>query len=405
MKCILITSIFPPINGGSAVVYENLCKYAPENQVMVLAPKVHLATGELLEGWEEYDAKANFKVERIDLLRPLVVQSKSKFQSLRLFLFDEVPIKFELFIRLTRLVIKHDIKVICVGELNSLSWVAGVLQRLSRVKVINYIHGEEVTNTASYGNYEAKRRRYLQKADALVAVSQFTKNYLVEHFNIPTDKITLITNGVDTHLFQPANKPIDLVEKHQLQNKKILLTVGRLIPRKGIDKTIEAMPSILSVIPDAHYVIVGVGPYEEQLKQLATRLELNDHVTFVGRAAVEDLTRYYQLCDVFLMPNRTMPDGDTEGFGLVFLEANACGKPVIGGKAGGAVEAVRDGFNGLSVDGESVEEISTAVIRLLTDNPLREAIIQNGMELVKNSSFEHCARAFSELCDGLMGEC
>ncbi|MCF7982636.1 MAG: glycosyltransferase family 4 protein [Pseudomonadales bacterium] len=404
MKCILFTSIFPPINGGSAVVYENLCKYAPDNDVMVLAPKVHLATGEQLDGWRDYDAKANFTIERINLLRPLVIQSKSKLHSLFLLLFREVPIKLRLLYKLSGLVLKYDIKILCVGELNSLSWVAALLKRLLGVKIINYIHGEEVTNSASYGHYEENRKRYLANADALVAVSLFTKTYLIEHFGIASDKITLIPNGVDLNLFKPADKPLDLIQKHHLEGKQILLTVGRLIPRKGIDKTIAALPEVLKSQPNVHYLIVGVGPYETALKSKVHELALESNVTFVGKVSTEDLSRYYQLCDIFLMPNRTMPDGDTEGFGLVFLEANACGKPVIGGKAGGAVEAVRDGFNGLSVNGESTEEIGDAINRLLTDHALRETIIQNGKQLARDSSFEHCAQAFNHLCDRLLSE-
>ena len=385
-------------------MYENLCKYAPNRDLMVLAPKIHLATGEKLAGWREYDAQADFPVVRINLLRPLVVQSRSKWHSLALMLMEEIPVKLYLFFKLAQLIKKNDIKVLCIGELNSLSWVAKPLKRLYGVKVINYIHGEEVTNSASYGNYEANRKRYLAEADALVAVSNFTRNYLIEQFGIAEQKITLISNGVDLNQFAPSEKPLDLTKKHDLQGKQVLLTVGRLIPRKGIDKTIEALPSILEQAPDTHYLIVGIGPYEEALKNKVTELGLENHVSFAGRVATEDLSRYYQLCDIFIMPNRTMPDGDTEGFGLVFLEANACGKPVIGGKAGGAVEAVQHEYNGLSVNGESIEEIRNAVLRLLTDSVLRENIIQNGIQLAQNSNFKRCAQAFSELCDSLIDE-
>ncbi|MCK7579231.1 MAG: glycosyltransferase, partial [Chromatiales bacterium] len=143
---------------------------------------------------------------------------------------------------------------------------------------------------------------------------------------------------------------------------------------------IRALPRVLEVAPNTHYLIVGEGHYRPVLERLVDDIGVRAHVTFAGKVREEELAAYYQLCDVFVMPNREMPDGDTEGFGLVFLEANACGKPVIGGRAGGAVEAVRDGENGLLVDGWSVAEVASALSRLLTDRVLNARIAARGLE-------------------------
>lgn len=370
---------------------------------MVLAPKRHCATNELLEGWQEYDAKATFSVVRTTLLRPLVVVSKSRLQSLYLFFFKDIPLYFKIFRIASRLIKLHDIKVVCIGELNSLGWLGVMLKKLLGIKLICYIHGEEVTTDTPYRNFTRNRKRYLKEADALVAVSKFTRDYLINGFRVPADKITLIPNGVDLNVFSPAAKPDMLIQRYNLHNKKILLTVGRLVPRKGIDKTLEAMRSIIAKVPDVHYVIVGIGPYQQKLAQLVEQYQLLDYVTFTGKISQEELVLHYQLCDVFIMANRTMPDGDTEGFGLVFLEANACGKPVIGGKAGGAVEAVQHGYNGLSVNGYQSNEIADAAIQLLTDDKLYQSIATNGLELVQQCRFEHCAERFDKLCKQLSG--
>jgi phosphatidylinositol alpha-1,6-mannosyltransferase len=176
------------------------------------------------------------------------------------------------------------------------------------------------------------------------------------------------------------------------------LTVGRIVPRKGFDAVIRALPKIIESVPDVHYLIVGTGHFRPTLESLIAELRLEDRVTFTGQVSDEDLADYYRLCDLFIMPNREMPDGDTEGFGLVFLEANACGKPVIGGLAGGAVEAVRSEQNGLLVDGWSVNEVGEAVVRLLTDSDLHARIAERGLEIAKDSSSRVKAEQFQALC-------
>jgi phosphatidylinositol alpha-1,6-mannosyltransferase len=159
---------------------------------------------------------------------------------------------------------------------------------------------------------------------------------------------------------------------------------------------------VLLKVPNAHYLIVGEGHYRPVLERLVDEMGVRAQVTFAGRVSEDELPAYYQLCDIFAMPNREMPDGDTEGFGLVFLEANACGKPVIGGRAGGAVEAVRDGENGLLVDGWSVHEVADALLRLLTDRECYERIAARGLEIALASSSHAKAEQFHSLCMDLV---
>ena len=148
--------------------------------------------------------------------------------------------------------------------------------------------------------------------------------------------------------------------------------------RKGFDNVIRALPIILAREPQAHYVLGGIGGDEGYLKGLVAELKVESHVTFLGKVADEDLPYWYNLCDVFIMPNRKVGD-DTEGFGMVFIEANACGRPAIAGLAGGTGDAVIDGETGLRVDGESLHSISEGICRVLGDPQFAKMLGDNGL--------------------------
>jgi len=370
----------------------------------VLAPWRHYYTGDVIQGWRELDRKAPYKVYRVELLRPLIKHAGNLFQSIWRQLTTDLPLKVRLMWVTAALVKRENIDVVCIGELNSGSWLGLFCQRWLGCKMISYIHGEEITTRTTYLSYGRLRGAYLRRADAVVAVSNFTRQALQDLMGVPSGKITLLENGVDSERFKPGPRPDRLVYRYGVEGKHVLLTVGRLVPRKGIDRTIEAMPRILREIPDAHYLIVGEGEYRAELESLVSARGLEDRVTFAGRVDDAELVDHYRLCDLFLMPNRELSDHDTEGFGLVFLEANACGKAVIGGRAGGAVEAVRDGQNGLLVDADEWAPIADAVIRLLTDETLRTRIETTGLEVARASSSAMGAMRFYELCCGLVGQ-
>jgi phosphatidylinositol alpha-1,6-mannosyltransferase len=158
--------------------------------------------------------------------------------------------------------------------------------------------------------------------------------------------------------------------RHDLVGRRVLLTVGRLIERKGHDTVIRAMVEIRRAFPDVVYVVAGSGPDEARLRSLATSLDLpSDAVRFVGEVRQDELAVYYSLADVFVMPNRIV-GSDVEGFGLVFLEAALSGRPAIGGRSGGAIDAIVDGVTGLLVDPNSGVAFTEAAHRLLSDSAL-----------------------------------
>ena len=403
MRCLLIASIFSPINGGSAVVYETLCRFAPKGSMVVYAAWRHYIDGREIPGWREHDAAVPYPIYRAELLRPIIQPPpRNRWESLRRMLTVDLPLKWRVMREVRRIVKAHDINVVCIGELTSGSWIGIFCQHFLGCRMISYIHGEEITTETEYRFYGRARRRYLKQADAVVAVSQFTVNALTRLMGINREKIQLIHNGVNTERFVPGAPDPSLLDRYGLHGKRVILTVGRIVPRKGVDVVIRAMPKVLETVPDARYLIVGEGDYRPILERLVSDLGLGESVIFAGRVTEDELAAHYQLCDLFAMPNREMPDGDTEGFGLVFLEANACGKPVIGGRAGGAVEAVLDGENGLLVDGWSVTEVTDALLRLLGDSDLYAQIAARGLEIAQASNSRTKAMQFFSLCQDLV---
>lgn len=405
MRCLMVASYFAPINGGSAVVYETLCRFSPVGSMIVLAPRRRYETGEEIPGWRAFDDTAPYPIHRLEYLRPREMSApRHRLESVWRLLSIDVPLKIRVFRKTWEIVRTSRVDVICIGELNSGSWLGILSKWFLGCRMISYIHGEEITVESRHGSFGRHRQRYLKHADAVIAVSDFTRNALIKTMNVSKDKITLIQNGVNTERFSPGPRPQELIDRHGIAGKRVILSVGRVVPRKGMDAMVRAMPAIVASVPDAHFIVVGEGDYLPTVKVLANECGVSDHVTFAGRVGDDELIQYYRLCEVFAMPNREMPDGDTEGFGLVFLEANACGKPVVGGNAGGAVEAVRDGENGLLVDGWSVDSIEKAIIQLLTDDGLYKRIAAQALAVARAADSRRVAEEFNALCRRLVGE-
>lgn len=405
VRCLLIASTFPPIHGGSAVVYDNLCQFMPTGSIRVLtANKNHLDNAPLA-GWQEHDAAANYPVDRIDLLRPRVLPPPANvLVSVWRLLFQDFPLYARALLAAARIVKTHGINVVCIGELVTGSWLGMALRKLYQVKVIIYVHGEEIT-TVTGGRLSGNRRKdYLQTADKIVAVSSFTCDALTSMMGVKPESIVLIQNGVDTARFTPGPRNPALIAKHQLAGKKVVVTVGRMVARKGVDKAVLAIGQVLRRRQDVHYLILGDGELRPEVERIIAAEGLGEHVTLVGKVSDTVLVEYLRLCDLFLMPNRTMPDGDTEGFGLVFREANACSKPVIGGRAGGVVEAVIDNESGLLVDGNNIDDIAAAIERILGDDALAERLSANGLQLALDNNTSAVARQFVKTCERVLSE-
>lgn len=404
-KCLLVANIFAPIHGGSANVYASLCRLSPQGAIVALAAKRHYERDQEIPGWELHDRNCGYPVSRLDLLRPPVLPPPAnKIVSAWRYLTIDIPLRLKVLRQTLSLIRRYDIGLICIGELNSSAWLAGMCQRLTGCKVMYYIHGEEVTTRFAAGSFGRNRLAHLSRADAIIAVSRFTQRTLVEEMGLPADRVHLIENAVDTERFSPGDDDPSFRQRWCVVGKRLVVGVGRLVPRKGFDQTLRGWRSVVAQHPTAHLLIVGDGPQRQELQQLIEAEQLTANVTLTGPLSDADLVAAYRCADLFIMPNRTMPDGDTEGFGLVFLEANACGRAVVGGRAGGAVEAVRDGETGLLVDGNSVEDIATAINRLLGDDAFRRQLERGGLANAQANSWVTRAAQFHALCRQLAGQ-
>lgn len=400
VKILLVASTFPPIHGGSAVVYDSLCRNLPRGSIRVLTARRNYLTGREISDWAEHDAQAPYPVHRVDLLRPLLLSPpRNILVSAYRFLIDDLRLYGGILWKSARLVRRHRINVVCIGELVTGSWLGILLRKLFGCKMVIYVHGEEITTTTNGRLHGNRRAEFLNASDKIVAVSSFTCDALRNLMSVSSSKIALIHNGVDTERFAPGDAPDALIQRYGLQGKRVVLTVGRMVPRKGMDMAIKAIGLASQRVPNIRHLIVGDGPMRSELERLVSEEELTDVVTIIGGVSDQELVDFFRACEVFLLPNRTMPDGDTEGFGLVFREANACGKPVIGGKAGGVVEAVVDGESGLLVDGTDVLSIAHAIERLLSDDALRQKLGSQGMKLAHGSNTKMAANRFLEECE------
>lgn len=397
-RCLVVANTFPPVHGGSAIVYDSLARFGG-GRVSVLAPQEDYRDGFPILGWREFDRRAPFNVHRIRLLRTrFLPEDAGIFQRFR-GLASDVAIRLSVLWAIWRIVRTERIGVVCIGELVASGWLAGACRQLFGLKTVIYIHGEEISTRTRYDESGQRRRRALAAADGIVAVSRFTRETLISGFGVWPKKIELVSNGVDLVRFAPRPRRADLVARYGLAGRAVLLTVSRLYARKGVDRVIESLPRVIRSLPGIVYLIVGEGSYRPALESLVAFHGLGANVVFAGAVPDYELTDHYSLGDVFIMANREMPDGETEGFGLVFLEANACGLPVIAGRAGGSVDAVTDRVNGLVVDGEDVAAIADAVVRLFRDDSLREALRVRGAAVAAGSGWDRRVEQFLGFCD------
>ena len=236
-----------------------------------------------------------------------------------------------------------------------------LLARLLGKPLLCYVHGEDIEVARTSRELTWIVNRVLRGADRLICNSQNTKSLLMEHWHVPAKKIEVINPGVDEQTFRPASPDPAFRKRFGWENRFVCLTVGRLQRRKGHDKMIEAIPQIKKEIPNILYAIVGQGDNYPNLLAEVHKLGLEDQVQFLNEIEDGDLIRCYQQCDIFILPNRS--DGnDIEGFGMVLVEAQASGKPVIAGDSGGTAETMDNGTTGLIADCTNPERIADALL-------------------------------------------
>jgi phosphatidylinositol alpha-1,6-mannosyltransferase len=263
---------------------------------------------------------------------------------------------------------------------------AGLLARkLGLVrKVCVAAHGRELllnvlrSQPVLGAGYDRIRVEVLRRVDRFFPVSRYTGGVL-EDQGVSPDRITVVPNGVDSDRYRPGDGAA-WRRAHGFVDEPLVLTLCRLVPRKGIDTVLRALPAVARAVPNVHYVVAGNGPDRERLDTIVREVDMYRRVTFLGR--VDDVPACMSAADVFAMPARSEPP-DVEGFGLVFLEANACGRPVVGARAGGVPDAIVPGETGLLVEPDDPEGLAEAIIELLQDPALATRLGKQGRARVE----------------------
>jgi phosphatidylinositol alpha-1,6-mannosyltransferase len=267
-----------------------------------------------------------------------------------------------------KIVAAKNIDVVVFGAAAPLALMSPSLRKSGVKKIIALTHGHEVW-WAKIFPFRLAIKRIGKNVDHLTYLGEFTRQAISKPLTRKsTTEMVKIAPGIDTAHFIPQPDAMQKRKELGLQDKKIIISVGRLVHRKGQDNLIQAMPAVLKKIPNAHLLLVGEGPYRKHLEKLVLKSSLEQNVTFAGRIMYDRLPSYLSAADLFAMPSRSRFFGlEVEGLGIVYLEASACGIPVVAGNSGGAPDAVLEGVTGLCVDGTNIEQITAAIVEICSD--------------------------------------
>jgi phosphatidylinositol alpha-1,6-mannosyltransferase len=375
-RYLVITELFLPTKGGTAVWFDELYRRLGDKGT-------HIVTADV-PGAREHDRGHPNSVHRVSLVRHAWLRPES------------LAMYVKLFVKAFSLAVSHGFDAVHAGRVLPEGLVGLAVARLTGRPFAVYAHGEEITTWRQPAKFRAMRRVF-RHADMVIANSDFTANELLK-LGVRPERLELVNPGVDIARFRRGLACADLRESVLTRpGQRLILSVGRLSRRKGFDRVIRTLPLLIEGGVDAQYVIIGIGEDHDHLSKLAQECGVRDRVHLLGHVVADDLPRWYNAADVFAMPNRDV-DGDTEGFGMVFIEAAACGRPAIAGLAGGTGAAVVDGVTGLRVDGHSVELVAGALARVLSDRALAARLGEAGWRRATDEfSWESVARRIGAL--------
>ncbi|MGW7466285.1 glycosyltransferase family 4 protein [Streptomyces xantholiticus] len=362
-KTLIVTNDFPPRPGGIQAFLHNMALRLDPAQLVVYA-STWKRSREGVEATAVFDAEQPFTVvrDRTTMLLPTPRVTR----------------------RAAQLVREHGCESVWFGAAAPLGLMAPALRKAGARRLVATTHGHE----AGWAQLPASRqllRRIGEGTDTITYLGEYTRSRIAAALTPEAAaRMVQLPPGVDEKTFHPGSGG-DLV-RHRLglSDRPVVVCVSRLVPRKGQDTLIRAMPAILAAVPDTVLLVVGGGPYENDLRQLAAETGVEGSVRFTGSVPWAELPAHYGAGDVFAMPCRTRRGGlDVEGLGIVYLEASATGLPVVAGDSGGAPDAVLDGETGWVVRGGSPEESAERIVTLLQDPELRRRMGEQGRAWVE----------------------
>jgi glycosyltransferase involved in cell wall biosynthesis len=399
-RMFVITSSFPKHRGDSstgAFIYE-LFRRMPgfDHEVYVLAPHSY--------GLAKSDVMDNIRIYRFSYSYPAYLQKLAYGHSMvenikesRLTIFQIPAYTILGTLRALQLIKRQhaDIIVPCWTIPQGLMGI--VLRKITKRPVVLNTFPVELSLAISKHRYLIPLlRRIFTKTDLILANSEFTKK-LIMSYGVPPEKVHVIYPGVNPNRY--LNRQDDSAKQRLgLNGSLVILTVARLVRRKGIKYLIEAMPRVLRSLPDTVLLVVGDGPEKPRLEEEARILGLASRVSFLGKVPEQKLIAFYQASDVFVLPAIVDSEMNTEGLGVVLLEAMSMGKPVVASGVGGIPEAVVNGETGLLVKPQDPNDLADAIIRLLGNSELSRKMGDNGRQRVKEVfDWDIVAASFSEV--------
>src|SRR4051794_23215755 len=372
-RVLLVSNDFPPRPGGIQSFLHGLVSRLPPDDVVVYTSR-----------WRDcadWDAAQPFRVVREDTSVLLPTPGVRR--------------------RAATLLQEHKCTAVWFGAAAPLGLLAPALRRAGAERVVATTHGHE----AGWAIAPVTRqllRRIASGVDVMTYLGDYTRRRLAAAIGSANEgKLERLTPGVDASAFRPG-LGASLRAQLGLADRPVVVCVSRLMPRKGQDTLVRALPAIQRTVPGAALLFVGGGPFRKSLERLVTETGVSSSVVLTGSVPWLELPAYYGVGDVFAMPCRTRLGGvDVEGLGIVFLEAAACGLPVVAGDSGGSPEAVRDGETGYVVGGGSVVEVAARVSELLADPAAASAMGERGRSWVeKEWSWDGSAARMAALISG-----
>jgi phosphatidylinositol alpha-1,6-mannosyltransferase len=356
-RLLVVTNDFPPRPGGIQSFIHGVVSRLPADDVVALTSQ--------WRGWEDWDEREPYTVVRHEtsVLLPTPAVRRHAVALLQ----------------------EHGCTAAWFGAAAPLGLLAPSLREAGAQRLIATTHGHEV-GWAALPAARSILRRIASNVDIVTYLGDYTHNRLAKAMAPYDDRLRRLAPGVDTALFTPDSGGVKKRAELGLAHRPVVVCVSRLMPRKGQDTLVRALPEIRRRIPDTALVLVGGGPSRDRLKRLAAEVGVSDQVIFSGSVSHGDLPAWYGVGDVFAMPCRERLGGlDLEGLGMVFLEAAGCGLPVVAGRSGGSVDALLDGETGHLVDGRNVTEVAVTISGLLADPARATAMGARGREWVSDT--------------------
>lgn len=377
-RVLLVTNDFPPTVGG---IQSYLRDYCAELERRDPGRLTVFASTQDADAAAEYDASLPFDVVRWPRTVMLPTPPTAR--------------------RMAQIIAEREINTVWFGSSTPMALMGSAARRAGAGRIVASTHGHEVGWSMVPGGRNVLRA-IGRRTDCLTFVSRYARQRFAACFG-PTVAWEPMPGGVDSTVFAPDPEGREMIRaRHGIDDRKVIVCVSRVVPRKGQDTLVEAMPTVLRDVPDAHLLIVGPGDYAEQLRSRARELQIDERVTVTGAVDYEELVAHYCAGDVFAMPVRTQGGGfSVEGLGIVFLESQACGVPTIAGDGGGAPETVQDGVTGDVVDGTSVDAVASCTAALLNDPERARRYSERGRRYVQDAwNWDVLGRQLSSVLSG-----